>query len=330
VLYPEDQYDHLPYRPYTDSSTLGWVEARSLTSGHTTQVPAIAVYLGYECHAPEEFLFPATSSGLAAGPTLAQAILAAACEVIERDAFLAMWLLRLPCVRVDPLTHPDPAVVDLCLSYRRRGVTLELYRIPMDHRCAVFAAVGVEPEGKDGPAAVVGLGAGLDPARAARSAVFEVGQVRPALRGRLRDPATKRRLHELLEEPSRVATLEDHDLLYASPAMLRSFDFLRRSPLEEQSWTGPGGGASTHLEALVNDLEERGTEVLYCNLTTEDVGQRGLHVARVLIPDFQPIYFGEAERRLGGDRLFELPRLLGLQPTPAALSDLNADPHPLA
>ena len=82
----------------------------------------------------------------------------------------------------------------------------------------------------------MGLGADMEPRPAARRAVLEAAQVRPALRQRMRLPEVRRRIEELLDDPRRVADLEDHDLLYASAKTLRNFDFLRRNSLASISW----------------------------------------------------------------------------------------------
>ena len=331
VLYRPEQYAALRYRPYDDTTVLGWVRARSLASGEELFVPALAVLLAYDVHPDEGFIFPITSNGLAAGPTLADAVLSGAYEAFERDAFLALWLHRLPAGRIDPASHPDPAVPALCRAYARRGVAMELYRVPTDHPVHVFVGLGVETEASGGPACVVGLGADLDPAAAARGALLEVAQVRPALRMRMRQPDARARLAELLDDPHRVAELTDHDLLYASPAMLGRFDFLRTRPFASLDWsdTAPRGAAA-RLRLLAEHLAAQGSDLVYADLTTADLADLGLHVARAILPDYQPIHFGRAERRLGGRRLYELPRRLGLRPDDAAPGDLNDDPHPLA
>ena len=56
----------------------------------------------------------------------------------------------------------------------------------------------------------------------------------------------------------------------------------------------------------------------------------GLHTVHAILPDFQPIHFGWKEPRLAGERLYDLPRRLGLRPDRATRADLNDDPHPLA
>jgi ribosomal protein S12 methylthiotransferase accessory factor len=55
----------------------------------------------------------------------------------------------------------------------------------------------------------------------------------------------------------------------------------------------------------------------------------GLRTVRVIVPGFQPLHFGH-EPRLGGRRLYELPRRLGISEVPARPELLNTDPHPLA
>ena len=94
--------------------------------------------------------------------------------------------------------------------------------------------------------------------------------------------------------------------------------------------TAPPGGTTGALERLVAALRAIGSDLLAVVLTTPDVGRMGLHVARAIIPDFQPIHFGHAEARLGGRRLFELPQRLGLVDRVLGPADLNPDPHPLA
>lgn len=337
VLYTSDQYasGRLPYAPYTGENVLGWTPARSLVSGEWMYVPAQAVFLGYTARGRDEFLCPITSNGLATGPTILAAALAATCEVLERDAFMITWMNRLPCACVDPGTHPDRDVRDFCEAYRRRSVELRLFKLPTDHPCHVFAALALQtqPVREDTPAAVVGLGADMDIQRAAKKALLEIGQVRPALRHRLRRPETRRRLDVLVADPHQVTTLDDHDLLYASPDMTRAFEFwLDRHP-EPVDWSLASyvpAAVEERLELLVQHVRRRSGDLLYSNVTPADMAALGLHTVRAIIPDFQPIHFGWAEARLGGDRLYALPVALGFTAARPTAADLNDAPHPLA
>jgi len=156
--------------------------------------------------------------------------------------------------------------------------------------------------------------------------------VRPALRLRLRLPENQQRLAELVEDPRRVATLDDHDLLYASPRMLSALDFLRSAPLAAPDWNErpPGESPGERLEWLVSEVRAIGSDVLYVDLTPPDMRHMNLYTARALLLDFQPIDFGWGERRLGGGRLYDLPLRLGLGGERLRPEQLNVYPHPLA
>lgn len=330
VLFNSDQYRYLKYDPYSVSDDIGWVMMRALGAQKDLAVPALAVLMAYETKADEPFMFPITSNGLAAGPTLASAVLNGAYESIERDAFLATWLNQLPARRIDPSDHPDRELCDLITSYGRRGISMELFHLPTTNGVHVFMGVGVNLGSQDGPAAVVGLGADHNPITAARCALIEVCQVRPALRMRLHMQNVQERMKMLLNDHSTVEELEDHDLLYADPSMLYAFDFLRTKPVESFDWALPEVN-DTHgkLELLVDSLAREGTDLLYTNLTTKDVLECGVHVARAVIPDYQPMHFGLKERRLAAKRLYNMPIELGLGERTSA-STLNPLPHPLA
>jgi ribosomal protein S12 methylthiotransferase accessory factor len=335
VLYRPEQYADLPYAPYRVKTRLGWVQATSVTGGGLVWVPALAVSMAYQVRSSDEFLFGPTSNGLASGPTPSAALLSATLEVLERDAFVIAWSNRLPCTRIDPRAHPDEDIRWCCASYQRRGVTVHLARLPVDHPVHVILAFAVD-SARHAPAVVVGLGADLSPARAARKAVLEIGQVRPALRMRLRDPQARNRMAELVEDPHRVATLDDHDLLYAAPGMVHAFDFLLAGSLGDIEWDRDAGGATLagavtdELARIADRLRSAGADLLAYDLSAPELVPLGLHTMRAIVPGFQPIDFGWKERRLGGTRLFEFPCRAGLAPRPNTVTGLNDLPHPLA
>ena len=327
VLFRPEQYARLPYAPYRDETELRWVRGRSLTRDDEVWVPAIAVFMEYAVDAEEEFLCPVTSNGLAAGPALGVAVLRAVYEVLERDAFLIAWMNRLPGRRLDAERHPDADVRWLARSYRRRGVELVLYALPADHPVTVVAAIAFQRGGHGGPYATVGLGADLDPPAAARAAALEVGQVRPSFRQRCRGPDSAR-IAELVADPAATASLEDHALLYADRSMAGAFDFLDGGPAE--GIEAPRDAGVDSLDRVVEHFRDTDQDVVYVNLTPPDLEPLGVFTARAILPGFQPIWFGDGERRLGGRRLYDLPWRLGLRDAPAEAESLNPLPHPLA
>jgi thiazole/oxazole-forming peptide maturase SagD family component len=326
VLYAESQYGSLPYVPYREDLELAWVRARSLISGDEVWVPAIAVFMDYSA-TPEEYLCPITSNGLASGPTLQEAVLRALSEVLERDAVLLTWLNRLPGHPHEALRHPDDDVRRLAKLYRRRGVDLELIEVATDNPMSVFLGIARTQRGVEGPAAVVGLGADIDPVLAARKAALEVGQVRPSIRRRARDVG-ETRLAELAADPLQVGSLEDHALFYAHQSTATAFDFLFGEP---RPWTPQEPvPASDVLLRVVEHARLVAQDVLYVNLTPVDLASVGIFTARVIVPGFQPIWFGHREPRLGGTRLFDFPVANGFRTAAPTIAELNPMPHPIA
>lgn len=324
VLFAPEDAERLGHARYREELVLDWVPARSLVSGAEVWVPFQAATLHGSRWPRHALLFAPTSNGFAAGPTVEFAAEQALLEVIERDAFCIAWAHRLATVAYDAGSLPDRDAAEVAELYRRRGVRIDVHLLPTDGTAFVAMAVGW---GGD-PAAVVGLGASQDPLRAARSAVLEVGQVRPALRARLQDPAVRERRAALVADPARVTELEDHDLLYSEPsAAVRAMAHLTASA--PRTWvTPPAGGRS--LDDLVGSLAAVAGDVLIVDVTPPDVAGLGVRVVRGIVPGFQPIHFGADQARLGHSRLFTAPHRWGWRTLPATRDDLNPDPHPLA
>lgn len=329
VLYRTEQYGQIPYAPYTEDAVLGWTSGHSLVRDAPVLVPAIATFFNYRPRRPDEHLCRATSNGLAAGPSLIEAILTAAFEVIERDAYMISWFNRLAGQAVKIHDHPDDGIVHMARLLQRRGVELKLFRLPTDLPCHVFLALGLGSDA-NGPAAVVASGADPDPATAARKAVLELGQIRPGLCRRLRNEVERQRLAHLLAT-RRPQHLMDHNLLYASHQMLPALDFLlKQSPTPFDWSSGRPVAPAERLASLLGWLSENQMDLIYVNLTPPELERRRMFATRVIIPGCQPIAFGAGERRFGGSRLYELPVKLNLAKRPLEVAELNPDPHPMA
>lgn len=330
VLFASEQYQNLPFSPFDVNHEMGWVKGYSLVHNAPIEVPAVSIFMNYTSISFTDNICPITSNGLAAGATLLNAILSASLEIIERDAFIIAWHNELACERIDPFTHPHQEIKDYCTSYERRGVELQLYHIPTDLPVHVFMGIGYQLKGDDGPCIVVGLGADFDPIVAAKSALLEIGQIRPALKQRIRTPKAQERLLQLLENPQAVNELEDHDLLYSSRKSVAAFNFLFKQPIITFDWRHTTNSNSENLMILIDFLRNKQSDLIYYNLTPPEMEKLGLYTVRAIIPDMQPIHFGTNNIRLGGERLFNLPYQLGLKKKRILPHELNQNPHPLA
>ena len=324
VLYAEEQYATraIPYPRFTGGHRTSWVHARSLPGGDDTFVPAHFAYLRpvgeHWCHS--------TSNGLAAGPDLDSAVLGGLCELVERDAFLITWMNRLAVPEVTfGRTHAVPYAIRA--HYRRRGLEIRVFDATMDIPVSTMMAFAIDRTGR-GPSAVIGLGCSLDPVEAVTKALFEMCQGRVSELWRYRQRPTDERVTAI----EQVRTLEDHGALFAEPHLLGELGFLLDGSEEVALESLPDascGSPGADLARCVDLLAAAGSRVAYVDLTTPDVAPFGIRVVRALATGLQPIHFGYGRERLGGTRVFDVPRVLGYDSRTRTVRDLNRCPHPL-
>lgn len=328
VLYSESQYasGRLRHRRWDETIEVAWIQGRELPGEHPVWVPASLVYLDYPGNEADTYFCAPTSNGLAGGATLEAAILAGLHELIERDSFLITWMNRLhaPEIEVPASAHIEASFIR---HYRRFGIGTRVLRLPTDMPAHVMMGVLLEPFGKS-PAAVIGLGCHTNPQIAVRKALFEVAQVRPGEVERCADP-------KYLERPGSyedVRTLGDHSAFFAAPGHLPELEFLLDNTNREGLDELPDLTADTlgeNLNRCVTALRQAGCRVVYADISTPDLDGYAIRIVRTIATGLQPIHFGYGEERLGGERLYELPRILGYATGRAAEATINRCPHPL-
>jgi ribosomal protein S12 methylthiotransferase accessory factor len=328
VLYSDRQYDTPGFRyrrPDVDEQ-LTWVRGHLLGSEQPVYAPASAVYMGFVGARGREFFAPSTSNGLAGGQDLPSAVLAGLCELVERDAFVITWLNRLPAPRID---FSDSAGIsaEIRRHYRRFGIEMLAFDVTTDLQIPVVMAVAIDRSGAL-PAATVGLGCHLEPAIALDRAVTEVVQVRAATAWLYRREPSPPRIRRYED----VRTIADHAALAAAPEYLREFDFLFENACLKLADIPDRrrGDVVEDLDFCRKRLEAAGCTVAYVDLTLPDLESFDVRIVRAIATGLQPIHFGFGEERLGGRRLFAVPRLLGHETRERTEDDLFPCPHPLA
>jgi ribosomal protein S12 methylthiotransferase accessory factor len=329
VLYSDAQYTGgtVAYHRWQPRDTLTWTPVRELPSGREVFAPAQLVYLTFTAQREEDFLTTPNSNGLAAGPDLDFAILNGLYELIERDGFLVTWMNKLPAPEVD-FNGANDLARSIKAHYAHYGTEVRVFNVSTDIPVYVMMAMALDKTG-EGPAVLVGLGCHLDPQVALNRSLLEVCQVHPGETRRYREEPPAERLRSYED----VRALEDHGAFLTARERIGECSFLldngRVQSIEEMPDRSQGNVAAD-LEACVDALKKAGCRVLYADLTTPDVADYGFRVVRAIATGLQPMHFGHGEERLGGRRLFEVPRSLGHAEGARGEGDLNPCPHPLA
>ncbi len=128
--------------------TMLWVEASDLLTGQPVYLPYELVHLDRRLPRPEGHgCYLNTSTGLATGNHLLEAVSHALCEVVERDA-VALWHCRSEAGRASRLVDPDTVDDDTCVGlverFRQAGLAVGIGDLTTDVGLATFMVSVVE------------------------------------------------------------------------------------------------------------------------------------------------------------------------------------------
>lgn len=179
-----------------DRLALPWIEGWDLLTDRPIPVPAALVDTVYTYPSPHPALFPRTTTGLAAGPTLHAAIIHAGLEVLERDS------VALAARQPDffDRSQLDGAAIDWPVSARLlariggAGLRAGIWLVPSSHGLPVYWCHVVEAEGTAELVPLPGEGFGCDFTHdaALAKALLEACQARATAIGGAREDITRR------------------------------------------------------------------------------------------------------------------------------------------
>jgi ribosomal protein S12 methylthiotransferase accessory factor len=328
ILFSDAQYEsgRIGYPRWNPAAPVSWIEGRRLRGDRPVLVATSLVYLDYVGNHEEAYFCSPTSNGLGAGATLDDAILAGLLELIERDAFLVTWLHRLPVPEIDVSALRGHAG-RIARVYRRNGVEVRAFALATELPVHVVMAVLLDTTGA-GPSVVVGLGCSLAEDDAVLRALCEASQSHPGLVGRCAETKGAPNLRGYED----VRTLDEHAAFFFPLERRAELAFLLDPPQRAQPKAAAANGVAraNRLRFVLDALERAGYDPAYVDVTTPDLAGYPIHVVRALAPGLQPIDFGFGQERLGGARLFDVPRRLGYGDAVRTEAQINRCPHPLA
>lgn len=313
LFYADVQYESadFPYSRFAPDAAHSWIGAKDLRTGKPRLALLQLAGLGAELGAGEPLLCQQISTGIASHTSRETALLTGLLEVIERDAFMATWLLRRapPQIKIEQglLEAVDPRIARLL---RHCTLTPRLYLLTTDNAVPVVLCV----LRRETPAAIA-VGAAA----------------RPYLRDAI-GKAVVEAFHTwawglALEQASAVASydiadFDQHVRFYFEPAHLDALQFLDRG--DSLLISDCADPASATLAGLVGRLNELGHEAYSVDLTSADIAGFGFVVMRALVSGMQPLACGIRNYPLHRRRLKKLATTWGM----SMPRMLNLDPHP--
>ncbi len=321
ALFSDAQYDEpgFRYERFTDDARVCWVAGRRLPDGTPAFLPSQLVYM-QEPDPAEVPIAYATSSGAACAGTLAEAVLGALLEVIERDAFMITWRNRLELPRVRWRHLPRIAEFDDAY-FAPSGLDYDVIDLSAIDDVPTMLAV-VRPAGR-----LETYGIGLASAVAPEQAWWRALREAFASNGWLRYDVVHDPSFAPPVAPSDVHGFGDHLFFFRDPERLGRLEFLTASSEASDLDEIPsveGADPWAVVDHLASKLYEQGVDTYFAEITAPEIAAVGLHVVRVVAPQLCAIDAEHRYRFLGASRLAERPIRLGYEPV-----SLNCDPHPM-
>ena len=329
-VYHPDQLKQpgFPFVPFDDDTTIRWTPAVDPLTGETWHVPAAMVYMPYYYYlgTDDAPIVQPISTGMACHCSPAEAALAGACEVIERDAFMITWLARLahPQIAVESLSDAN---YDRVKRFERTGATVSLFDITLDAGISTVLSVLSSPSPK-APARTFATASSPSPEKAVRCSLEELAH-------------TRRDMQQITSfMPRLVPSPPDHDNVVDQITHLNFWCDHGNAHLADFLWASKKrvdfgelndlstGDPAADLRVLCERVRAVNHRVLLVDLTTPDVRPLGLSVARAVIPGFHPLCIDHKIRALGGRRLWEVPQRLGFRGILPGRGEDNPSPHP--
>lgn len=284
TAFGQDEPDHEYLGHFTRTDDAYWIPATDLLDGERVLVPAEMVW-GTAGSTGEPRKFVSTSNGAAAGPTMADALVNALYEAIERDAFMRTWCTQTQPRRIGLAEFPELRALEAELV-PNRNLTVVLFELPSPLDVHVVGSALVN-ERDEFPKFMMGASASLSFRTALRDAIAECAQGWPYLH-------TEAVMCDVdgLSIDDDITSLDENALLYAAPENFHLVEFLVSGDRFDPSSTAdtehePGDPAET-LERLLSSLADAPFTPLALDITPDDIRDVGVDVAKVYVPELVP------------------------------------------
>jgi ribosomal protein S12 methylthiotransferase accessory factor len=312
-----------PLRPAPLDAPIRWVRGYSLVSEREILVPAVMAHLHIQAWPAERFWLP-ISTGVAAHTDLASAVMAAACEVVERDALALAWLARLPLTRVGIGSPAPEPIADLTGRFRNVRQQLQFFDATTDFGVPTVLLVQVL-RGHPTAEVLVACASAAEAHVACAKAIKEAAACVRVMSAERLIPSAVVDFYELTHGAdyyARGGHLDDFAFLFGSGRSV-SLD-----AMNDAAGVTPGAAPRDALRHLVGTAKRLGFDLIAVDLTTDELRDAGLWVIRVIAPALVPISFVYRARYLGTPRIYSYAeRVLG---GCLCESDINPGPLPFA
>lgn len=285
--------------PMRKQQQIGWIKGRCLTNDISAYIPAHLVYLNYSWKNKEQILSPIISTGASAGFDYDSTVLRGIYEVIERDAFMTIYLNKISAPRIKITTINNAEIKSLDVLLKKYQLELCIFDFTHDLKIPVYVSIIMDRTGR-GPAISVGAKCGFNPIDSI------IGSIEEAFMARL---WLKKRANAFISNNN---SLPWWPMSWWPLSMIKKLDFLIKSspmiPLTRKYIH-----QNNNLEYILKSLKEKNYDVYLHDNSLPFLKKRRLLSVKVIIPKLQPLYLDVKNKKINKIRLDTVARYFGVK-----------------
>lgn len=298
---------------------MGWIYGWNHTMQKNSFIPAQLVYLNYlnKYLKKEGSLTTPISTGAAGGFDHESTLLRGIYEVVERDAFMTVYLTRSKVPRIDLKSVKNKTIQFIVESYERYKLELYAFEITNDIGIPVFLTLVVDKTGF-GPSVTIGAKANLNKEKAIIGSIEEAFMIRPWLR----KEKFSKKPDSIKIQPINIISLINRAKFWYPLERLEKLGFLLKQPPRFYNKVKTPCPKKDELSHVTKILYENGYQIFYADITPISFRKNYL-VYKILIPGLQPLYLNERKKEVVQDRLKAVSFHFGKKKY-----KINSFPHP--
>lgn len=290
IFFTSSQYNKsFPYKKPQPCVKIEWVKGLFLAHQKRVNIPAFAVYLGYnQTNPPGGSFFPTASCGLAVHKTFEKAVLHGLFELIERDAAIRLWKNKIKPPRINLSNVRSKTLKKLIDNIKSEGLKPEA--LLSTQNISFPSVIGIIYTSKPVvPYVTFGLSAGEDIENVIQKSLEEALMVRASLEylKKESEPKAFRRV------PCQIETFFDHCLYYSDPGERGRWRFLLQGPLIEiekiRQVLKITDSKGSLLDKMTKILSELGYEIFAVDITSDLARLMRLTCVKVIVPGLQQV-----------------------------------------
>lgn len=299
----------------------GWVEGYNFTKKTKCLIPAQLIYLDYKGDDKVQ-LTTRISTGASAGLTHETTLLRGIYEVVERDAFMTIYLNKITAPRIELKSIKNKTIQLIFNSLKRYNLEWFLFDITNDLNIPSFLTILVDKT-RLGPAIAVGTKSSFNIKEAIISSVEESLMGRIFIKEKIKNIIINKKKMNVKIDYNLIRNETDRGLFWSSIKMLKKLDFLINQTPRKININRYKFNPKEELSRVNELIEKKGFQIYYADITPNNFRMLNYFVYKIIIPGLQPLYLDEKNKELNYQRLKEVSHYFNQK-----RYSVNKVPHP--